>query len=450
MALVFPVTEYEAAIEELQKALEKTCQQLPYLKGKVIDKGLEQRKESYIVWEEGASSPHFQERVAPEGLPSYKQLQFDRTPFPPSLWVTPPVSPEGTPGLGATYTRIEGGLVVCIVTYHKVVDGIGYSHLLRVLADNARGKPSQGPDPDEISHRRARILGGNAEVSEQVRKLDFESLLERHPEYTLRSRRAVGGVVPLGPKIGPQYGTNKVFAISGQKVDAVKAALLGRLPPQALTVNNILTALIWTTITYIRKTRSSNPVVAKTSKMDFPISARRVVGPSLLDPPFMGNAICYGITELPFDDIAFIPTEETIGRLLPIINAIANAGAHINADHVAELVRISDLNPDLSDIMPSWLFDYGPGDMHFISWAQVDIYDLDFGDRLGNPRYMRSAFLEMDGLVCQLPRRRVKEGQGEKEVFEVSFVLKAEDLQRLERSEYWQSWLVQDRLNGTA
>lgn len=113
-------------------------------------------------------------------------------------------------------------------------------------------------------------------------------------------------------------------------------------------------------------------MVAKTSKMDFPVSARRVVGSSLLDPPFTGNAICYGMAELPFDDIAFIPTESSIDRLVPVINAIANTGVHINADHVAELVRLSDLNPDLSDIMPSWLFDYGPCDMHLISWAQVE------------------------------------------------------------------------------
>lgn len=446
MALVFPVTEYEQAIDVLQTALKKTCDQLPYLKGKVSAKDISERKQSFLIIDPSDLTPQLEERLAPRGVVSYSELKANRTPFPPEIFPSPAPTADGAPVLGASYTKIEGGLVVCIVTNHKVVDGSGYSEILRLLSNNARGVasessvPTSSPDPEEIYHRRLRILGGKPEVPEDVRALSFEEILARHPEYTLKSQKigekttGVIGNLETGP------GTNRVFAFSGAKIEAVKLALKDKLPSQYLTVNNILTAITWALITQVRATRPEGALSATTSKMDYPVSGRHLVGASLLKPPFLGNAISYAQTEHSIAGLSFLPSIDEVEKLIPVIDAVASASDHLTASHIASVVHLSDTNPDLSDVTMSWLFN-GPGDLHFISWAQVGIYELDFGTSIGRPGYMRSAFIKLNGVVTFLPRRRM---QQDDEEIEVSVLLREDDMERLAANATWQYWLVDE------
>jgi hypothetical protein len=459
MALIFPMAEYEPAIAMLQVALKRTCDQLPFLKGIVVEEGLPQRRQSFIIFDPADAGPQFIERTAPSGMPSYADLKTDRTPFPPDAFPSPMI-PGGpldskAPVLRGSYTKIEGGLVVCIATYHKVIDGTGYSEILKLLAAHSRSNGAAliaygpGPDPNEILTRRQRILGGKEYVSDHIKKLDLEAILSRHPEYILKSKinsdQANGAVE--GPRkdastngefIFSGRNTNRVFAFSGAKIEAVKCALAGELPSSSLTVNNILTAIIWSSITYIRATRVEGALSAKISKMDFSVSGRRLVGASLLDPPFLGNAIGYAQTERSVSELSFLPQLNTIAKLIPIIAVIASASAKLTASTLESLVHLSDKNPDLSNITMSWLLN-GPGDLHFISWAQVAVYELDFGKTLGRPNYMRSAFMRLDGVVTFLPRRRL--GAGDEEM-DVSVLLREDDMERLSHNMAWKSWLI--------
>jgi hypothetical protein len=452
MALVFPVANYEPAIATLQAALKKTCDQLPYLKGTVVEEGLSDRKQSYIIVDPGNPAPQFIELPAPTGIPTYEELRTNRTPFPPETFPSPmipgePVDAE-VPVLGASYTKIEGGLVMCIATYHKVVDGGGYSEILKLLAAHSRGnvaeltKPDAGPDPEEISTRRQRILGGKADVSDELKKLDFEAMLVRHPEYMLKTKMSsTAPQTSTGADAGFVFSgknTNQVFAFSGRKIEAVKAALSTKLPSSYLTVNNILTAIIWPSITHIRATRPKGALSVATSKMDFSVSGRRLVGESLLEPPFTGNVIGYAQTELGVSDLSFQPSLDTTEKLIPVINLIANASASLDASTIESLVQLSDTNPDLSNITMSWLLN-GPGDIHFISWAQQACYELDFGETLGHPGFMRSAFIKLDGVVTFLPRRRT---EGYVEDMDVSVLLREDDMERLSNDPVWNSWLI--------
>lgn len=89
-----------------------------------------------------------------------------------------------------------------------------------------------GPVVDDIFNRRQLILKSIAEVIESVECLDFETLLARHPEYTLRSWANVERTSHVlgAPKAGT--GMNKVFVFSGKEINDVK------------TINNILTAIL--------------------------------------------------------------------------------------------------------------------------------------------------------------------------------------------------------------
>jgi hypothetical protein len=117
---------------------------------------------------------------------------------------------------------------------------------------------------------------------------------------------------------------------------------------------------------------------------------------------------------------------------------IASASASLDASYIESLVHLSDQNPDLSNITMSWLLN-GPGDLHFISWAQQACYELDFGKTLGHPGYMRSALIKLDGVVTFLPRRRA---EGRIEDMDVSVLLREDDMERLSRDPVWNSWLI--------
>jgi hypothetical protein len=453
MALIFPVIEYGPAIERLQLALSRTCDQLPYLKGTVVEGDLSQRKQCSIIFDPADAAPQFIEIVAPSGMRSYTDLKMDRTPFPPEVFPSPmvPGGPVDTaiPVLGGSYTKIQGGLVVCIATYHKVVDGTGYSEILKLLAQHSRKDTTStlsgiGPDPNEITMRRRRILGGKLEVSNELKELDLEAMLSRHTEYTLKSKinldRTNGsfGAPNAGRFAFSGNNTNQVFAFSGAKLEAAKSLLADKLPSSSLTVNNILTAVIWAFITHIRATRKEGALTARTSTIDFSVSGRRLVGDSMLDPPFLGNAIGYAQTKAHISELSFLPSLDTVDRLIAIIDDIANASAKLTATTMESLVHLSDKNPDLSNITMSWLLN-GPGDLHFISWAQVAIYELDFGPTLGRPGFMRSAFIRLDGVVTFLPRRRSEAGNEE---MDVSVLLREDDMERLSHELTWNGWLV--------
>jgi hypothetical protein len=449
MALVFPVTKYEAAIATLQAALEKTCDQIPYLKGTVVEEDLTHRKQSYIIIDPSNPAPRFIERPAPIGLPTYAELKTNRTPFPPETFPSPMI-PGGleVPVLGASYTKIEGGLVMCIATYHKVVDGGGYSEILKALAVNCQDHgpdftvSGAVPDPEEISSRRLRILDGKVDVSNELKMLDFEAMLARHPEYMLKTKMSTSAPPASAEFALSSKNTNQVFAFSGEKIEAVRTALSDKLASADLTVNNILTAIIWAAITHIRTTRPEGALSIATSKIDFSVSGRKLVGDSLLEPPFTGNVIGYAQTELGVSELSFQPSFqpslEAAEKLVPIMKLIASASASLDASYIESLVHLSDQNPDLSNITMSWLLN-GPGDLHFISWAQQACYELDFGKTLGHPGYMRSALIKLDGVVTFLPRRRA---EGRIEDMDVSVLLREDDMERLSRDPVWNSWLI--------
>jgi hypothetical protein len=445
MALIFPVTRYEAAIATLQAALEKTCDQIPYLKSTVVEEDLTHRKQSYIIIDTSNPAPQFIERPAPIDLPTYAELKTNRTPFPPETFPSPMI-PGGleVPVLGASYTKIEGGLVVCIATYHKVVDGGGYSEILKALAANCRGLSAEFvesgavPDPEEISSRRLRILDGKVDVSDKLKMLDFEAMLARHPEYMLKTKMSTNAPPASAGFALSSKNTNQVFAFSGGKIEAVRAALSDKLPSADLTVNNILTAIIWASITHIRATRPEGALSITKSKTDFSVSGRKLVGDSLLEPPFTGNVIGYAQAELGVSELSFQPSLDAAEKLVPIMNLIAGASASLDASYIESLVHLSDQNPDLSNITMSWLLN-GPGDLHFISWAQQVCYELDFGEDLGHPGYMRSALIKLDGVVTFLPRRRA---EGRIEDMDVSVLLREDDMERLSRDPVWNSWLI--------
>ena len=464
IALVFPVKDHEAAILSLESGLEKTCTYLPYLKGRVV-KHKNDRNQLSLTWDDNAPHPTIKEVPAPDGHPSYRDLinmGASSEMFPMSIMPTFKKSggkeeEEGTEVFGATYTKIEGGIILGIAAHHNVMDGTGLAEMFRLWSTCARGGTVDAvPDPKEPLKRRERVEQALSKQSsvEVDEKPTLEDLLERHVEYKL------GSLTPSNPsstpsKLPPPPGSSKIFKFSVQKLAAVRASLSSVIPASHLTINNIVSALIWSHISHIRFSRSQQPEGAPQSRLGFAINGRKVLFPPSStdekDVPYVGNVNLLAQTALP-------PSEFTAASLSdhssikPIISAIASAVVKTNnTSHISSLIQFADAIPDLSTLLPGWNFFNGP-DVSITSWANFDLYQMDFGAALGKLEVVRIPYIPLDGLVVILPRRRVAgsaEKQVEKsgdvdrpEVVEVTIMLREDDMQRLEESEDWKSWLA--------
>jgi hypothetical protein len=50
------------------------------------------------------------------------------------------------------------------------------------------------------------------------------------------------------------------------------------------------------------------------------------------------------------------------------------------AEHVAEVMDLAEAVPDTGDIMPGWSSLHGVVDVTVTSWANMGLYDCDFGE----------------------------------------------------------------------
>ena len=181
--------------------------------------------------------------------------------------------------------------------------------------------------------------------------------------------------------------------------------------------------------------------------MGFAVDGRRVLGFSDWKPGYLGNVNLFGLAELPVAELQISTAIaddqgvlEIALNLQPAISAIAAATSRITASSIVEVLSLVEQSPIVSDIIPGWDAFFGP-DLSVTSWANMGVYDLDFGAFLGKPDFLRVPAAKIDGLVIILPRRR-REQLGEnlsdvrdEEVIEVMVYLREDDLEHLVKSE---------------
>lgn len=142
----------------------------------------------------------------------------------------------------------------------------------------------------------------------------------------------------------------------------------------------------------------------------------------------MGNVVLYAMTSFPAANLA-TADEDPIRSLATICDCISNSqsSSTINSRHIAETYRLVDSMEDYRSLYAGWdLF----GSRHFTitSWADLDLYDLDFGPLLGKPEFVRLPYMEADGVAIILPRRR----SGPDEILQVMVMLRCDDMESLE------------------
>jgi hypothetical protein len=137
------------------------------------------------------------------------------------------------------------------------------------------------------------------------------------------------------------------------------------------------------------------------------------------------------------------PAAADLSPMAPLISAIATATSAVTANHVGEVVAFADHLADVEDVGPGWNSSHCL-DLTYTSWANLGMYDCDFGPSLGGkPRFVRIPYMPyIDGMVLALPRRRLVDTLDGKAIerIEVAVMLNERDMQAMEEDEILRSW----------
>jgi trichothecene 3-O-acetyltransferase len=456
--LVFQTSNQAEAVKSLQEGLEKTCYQIPYIKGTISRQSFN-RNLLAISWSVDTPVPQLEHITAT--LPSLDTLTSEGAPLSyftnnlSPLGVRPLTGPDAeVPAFAASYTQIDGGLVLCICVHHTLMDGTGVGELIRVWAANTKSSfpaKEMGLDNAEPMHR-LYLLTGKKSPSEIVHDMSVDQLMRKHPEFARLSATNAKEMVsaPQAPSI------SKIFNFKVSKISAAKVILAQKHGITDATAYHILAAVVWSSVCRIRHTRLGDKAPAF-SKLGFAVNGRKYLNKDVSEKVYTGNINLFGLAMLSTEKLdaavnAPFPTQsESSGAdltsLVPIIQAKMSAISRVTASYIAEVISLIQQSPDVTDIIPGWNALDGL-DLTMTSWANLPVYDCDFGEQLGKPKFVRPPFAQWDGLTIILPRRRqeVSSNTGSKgdddqeEVIEVITMLRKDDIESLEKDHVWRSW----------
>ncbi|PLB49852.1 hypothetical protein P170DRAFT_193072 [Aspergillus steynii IBT 23096] len=442
VVLIFEQPGPNAKITQvLQNSLGRLSKQVPWLSGKVFPKASSGKSASSleIRWnandtptlvDKGTIAASYK-HTSSHGMPA-DAISSDVLPVPSVI--DDALLAEGVPVFATSIFRFaDNALGLCISLHHNAVDGTGLSSIMRQLSRNITDPgftfsgSSQGRT-DRFSKALALDLQETSSISS-------ESLFSLHPEY---SRNPPS----LPEKFAPS--TSKLFTISMIWIDALKE-LMRKYTSKAPTTNTVLSALIWTTITRIRM--QDNPSLGgDMSQLVTAVNGRQRIGTNFSEPdsPFFGNAMFYSLSKLPADILA-ASDQTPVRSLAQICDHIAQSQYAINSRHIAEVYQLIEGVEDCRSLFPGWDL-FGSRDLTITSWADLELYDLDFGDAMGKPKFVRVPYLEADGVAIVLPRQRAVPH----EVLEVMVMLRRDYMDALERDVMWQTIVSIGRRDGNS
>ncbi|KAI4151212.1 MAG: hypothetical protein LQ340_003638 [Diploschistes diacapsis] len=429
LILCFPVrdpTDRPLIVETIQRGLDDTVRQMPYLSGEVREKG-NLKKEIEVVYKEGDKVKLLARDVGKE-LPTYQDLHSKQ--MPPSYFDDELLSPmrnmpesskQSHPVMAMQANFIRGGLFLCVCFHHSVLDGAGFAHLLKMLGNNCSNvrKPEAFLMGEDSTDR-----GGLFRNIPPARGPDQRT--DGYPEYFLEDPKSM---VP--PESGAEEPptTARLFYIRKSDLQNLKASAAPEDAKRWISSHHALGALVWSRITLARSSRDSNKA---TSKFCIFVNCRgRLKG--IVPEDFIGN-VCVGA------QAQLKSTKVLDSKLSVLAGHIQKAIGAVDRDYVLGLVKhVKEYPADITCIKPG-IQSYMGNDINLVSWRAFDVYDMNFGSYLGKPEWFRCPWRTLDGTVKILPERRVPRPGSSEEGFEVNVELREDDMERLLHDAVWTAY----------
>ncbi|KAL4903356.1 hypothetical protein BDW74DRAFT_186042 [Aspergillus multicolor] len=446
-------------ISLLQTGLNKLVAELPWLAGHVVETTSGGRKRLHIeydtttpaptVFDKGTIEP-FYEALAAKGMPSESipLAIFPIIPTTSNIPVDKGASP-GEPVFAASLFRFNDGKGVglCVMLHHRVVDARGMCEVMRLWTAHITSATSgSGHTTDALLEQKSRLPRLQQALATELAAVKAtgattDDLLTLHPEFS----RTPG----LHPASVPDC-TSKMFTIMLSRMEAIKRQI--ELPLRAVgvavTTNMIVTAILWPAVTRARMQRDPS-LVGQRTRLVTPINVRARIGSffSTRADPYFGNTVVRAMTgvlasrlelQVPSTSASTSTSTSTSAFTSPspdplsLIDLCRTIGeiqspAHMNARFIAECCALADGAEDFLSIYS------GTFDFLVNSWADLELYELDFGPGLGRPTFCRLPYIEVDGVAFIAPRRR---GSSD-EMLEVAVMLRRDVMAALEDDPMW-------------
>ncbi|TQV92773.1 Chloramphenicol acetyltransferase-like domain-containing protein [Cordyceps javanica] len=442
--LVFPTEiPHSDILARFQFALEKVCERIPWLKGRVVPTGKAAGMTAgfEIRWDAEDKAPRILNKGVLHGA-SYEDLAAANMPLdgiPSEAW--PMESAEqleagsggsGAPVFAASVFGFACGDAVglCVQAHHNATDGFGFAAIIRLWGEIMSNKDSSSLFNSAVG-RTARldaVLDGSATTP-----ISVDDLWARHAEYSQEP--------PCMPASFPDC-TSEILTIPISEIKDVQDRLQPYLETRPST-NTVACALAWSAVMRARMQRIPD-LASQTSRLPMAVNGRKRLDATLADPddPYLGNAVLFALAETPAADLlqqtrGGIDDDDEASRkhLAGVVSAVAAALAPDRVDeaHVREVCELVRGVGDHRRIFPGWQL-FGARDVFVTSWADLDFYELAFGEGLGRPRFVRIPYVQADGNIIILPRRR---GDGADEVLELVVMSRRDDLEILKADAIW-------------
>ena len=429
LVLCFPVhdsNDRPAVIHTLQKGLDDTVKQMPYLSG-VLRERESQRREVEVLFREGDKIELIVKDVGDE-LPTYQELRNKQ--MPPSYFKDELLSPMRNmpessrklhPVTVAQASFLRGGLFLCVCFHHSVLDGSGFATFLKMLAKNCSSAPH--PWSHQVGDDSTERNGLFQNIEPDVNLKD-----DGFPEYFLKDPNSM---VPPEAGGDEHPTTARLFHI--RRSDLVKlktsASASPKDPDDWISTHDALAALIWSSVTRARSRRLDNQAQ---SKFCLFVNCRPRIQ-QYVPPDFIGN-ICVGAqAPLPCTDVLHSGLSVLARRVRAAIKSV-------DKGYVLGLIKhVKEYQDDLTCIKPG-IKSYMGNDINLVSWVTFPVYEMDFGPTLGKPEWFRCPWRTLDGTVKILPEWKEPRPGSSERGFEVNVELREDDMDVLLKDPLWNAF----------
>ncbi|KAI8715223.1 hypothetical protein NCS52_01029600 [Fusarium sp. LHS14.1] len=415
----------------LQGGLVSLSKQLPWLSGRVFPTTREREGGEVpsleIRWSDDDVVPTIQDKgiidasyaSAAENFMPPSSVSADAMPVP--AMVDEATFSSGVPIFGASIFQFadKQGVGLFVSIHHNVVDAAGFAQVVKLWVENLSGAKQSG---EQLGLDRFTCL--SEALSEDLSAVSSQSIagiFAAHPEHS--------GSPPAFPtEFSPA--TSKVFTIPIARINAIKEQLEGLVltPP---TTNTIVSALVWSAVTRARAQRKSD-LQGESSRLAMAVNGRRRLGEgfSTTENPYFGNNILYSLAKTEVENLSNSSHAGFAQKLAKVCDAVAESQSPtmINSRHIAEIYTLAEKMDNYQMIFPGWDL-FSSQDFTLTNWADLGLYELDFGTGLEKPEFVRAPHSEADGVGLVMPRKR-----SEDEVLEVIIMLRKDDMEVLERN----------------
>ena len=413
-SIISDVTHY------LDTGLTRLTTHFPWVAGRVV------HEDSVFKIKPFNNSPSLSVKDLRSQLPSFRDYRAAGFPFSmldekviASRNTLPERSDEPAPVLLLQATLIRGGVLLVVTGQHNCMDIRGQAQIIHLWAKACRGE----------RYTEDELQGGNLPrwdvipLSEDDDKSKDKSTFSRNAESTKKT-------TPDEDSNEKPQSTWAYFIFSALSLASLKAIAVESIESGYVSTDDVLSAVIWQSITRTRLARSDSGTVPST--LDRQVDVRRHLG---VPNTYTGNVVHKVSTTMTMQRVCEMPLGHLAVHLRTRLQSTDFAcevrrAATVALANATQLSSHGTTATNRSTLPPT--------DVRISSWVKEDCYHLDFGGVFGRPEAVRRpSFEAWEGLVYFLPKKE----DGE---VAVAICLRDGDLQRLrgdERFGVWGEWV---------